>query len=139
MTTLEIEPVTLQLQQHRFSTLSQSIASLEPTPINVRIACGKPPQNTNSIYGRSPHKNFRPMGAAPRYSEALSCPEHNHCSAHAHMQAIEAICSLTGYATCKAWQQPMSMLCYGLGIQLQIQSFSLCTHLSISPAHCSWA
>ena len=30
---LEIEPVTLQLQQHRFSTLSQAIArSLEPTP-----------------------------------------------------------------------------------------------------------
>ena len=66
---LEIEPVTLQLQQHRFNTLSQltlqAIASLEPTPINARIACGKPPQNTDS--------KFRPMGAAPRNLQALSC------------------------------------------------------------------
>ena len=46
---LEIEPETLQLQQHRFSTLSQAIASLEPTPISARTACGKPPQNTSSV------------------------------------------------------------------------------------------
>ena len=30
--------------------LSQAIASLEPTPINARTACGKPPQNTNSEF-----------------------------------------------------------------------------------------
>jgi len=52
---LEIEPVTLQLQHHRFSMPSQAVVSLEPTLINVRIACGKPPQNTFCT-GRSPHK-----------------------------------------------------------------------------------
>ena len=47
---LEIEPVTLQLQHHRFSMPSQAVASLEPTLINVRIACGKTPQNTTFLY-----------------------------------------------------------------------------------------
>jgi len=31
-----------------FSKLCRAIASLEPAPINVRIACGKPPQNANT-------------------------------------------------------------------------------------------
>ena len=66
--------MTLQLQQHRFSTLSQVIASLEPTPINARTACGKHEFNFFVGHAGNPHKNFRPMGAAPRNPEALSCP-----------------------------------------------------------------
>ena len=61
---LEIEPETLQLQQHRFSTLSQAIASLEPTPISARTACGIPPQNTSSNFssdGGGPAKSRGPV------------------------------------------------------------------------------
>ena len=78
----------MQLQQHPFSTLSQAIASLEPTPINARTACGKPPQNTNSS-----------DGAAPRNVEALSCPENSkHRDVH---RSVTGLCKHD--VSCRVW------------------------------------
>ena len=98
--------VALQLQQHRFSKLCQAIASLEPAPINVRIACGKPPQNTNTTFlwaaptkisvrlGR-PHEIQRPCRALVSrvvISSNLSCPPIQTKKTPQSNTAIDAVC-----------------------------------------------